>query len=80
MSKLGDAGTKNAWGAYLLGEDGACDEGGMGVVHDEFLARRAVWAAGFVEEPGVYGDCGVDAGAGDWREYGTVLGSERGSC
>src|SRR5580700_11048931 len=46
------------------------------VVHDEFLARCAVWVAGSAEEPGVYGDCGADAGAGDRGKYGAVFGGE----
>ena len=69
-------GTKDGWGAYLLPVDEARDRCGMGVVDDEFLARRAIWVAGFVEEPGIYGDCGVDAGSGDWGEYGVVFGRQ----
>src|SRR5579872_3006852 len=60
-----------------LGRKRDCGEGGIEAADDEFLAGRAVWVAGFVEEPGIHGDCGVDAGVGDWREYGVVFGGER---
>src|SRR5580693_5489486 len=69
-------GTKDGWGAYLLEEDGARDKCHTGVAHDQFLARRAIRIADFVEESGVYGDCGVDAGAGHWRQYGTIFRGE----
>ena len=70
-------GTKDELSAYLLAEDGPRDGCGMGVANDELLARRALWVAGSVKEPGIYGDRGVDAGAWDWGEYGTVFGRQR---
>src|ERR1700722_6938299 len=76
MSVLPSVGTKNAWGAYLLADRRGLRQVWYGVVHDEFLARCAVWVAGFVEEPGIYGHCGVDAGPGDRGEYGAFFGSE----
>src|SRR5580692_5659763 len=75
LSDLG--GTKSGWVAYLLAEDRPATSAECGVAHDEFLAGRAVRVATFAEEPGIYGDRGVDAGAGDWCEYVAVFRGER---
>ena len=67
-------GTNDGLSAYLLAQEGALDKCGMGVANDELLARRAIWAAGSAKKPGIHGNRGVDAGAGDRGEYGPVFG------
>src|SRR5271167_4554152 len=69
-------GTKSGRVAYLLAEDGPAASVVWGA-HDEFLARRAIRFASFAEEPGIYGDRGVDACVGDWGEYGAIFCGER---